>query len=304
MRDDILKAMEGKIPHMLRFLADDDDDVSEACFEFCHDYINLLKLFPSEVLENNYKERLRNILLVVVRKMRYDEDYNFEKEDDSEVEFLEYRKQMKILMDNIAKVDANLCVSALHSLIMGTLQNWQNASFLEVELAIYMLYLMGEAIPGQKLFTDPPLFAAFQEMMSALITSEVSNHKHFVVQLQYFETVTRYERFFYAQTQHIPTVLMSFLDERGLCNTRATVSSRTSFLLMRFIKALKMQITPYVAEILKRLQVLLGGEKNGVRMSLSENDMYYLYEVAAVLIQCSSGSQEVWDLVLSMLFFH
>jgi len=36
--------------------------------------------------------------------MKYDESYNFEHEGEDEVMFIEYRKEMKILFDNIAQL--------------------------------------------------------------------------------------------------------------------------------------------------------------------------------------------------------
>jgi len=232
----ILQAVDKKIPHLLRFLGDEDDDVSECVFEFAHEYINLLKDLPDN---KPYQGRLVAIFEVVVNKMKYDEKYNFDKESDTEAEFIEYRKQMKVLIDNIIKLDADLVLNSAHTLLCNTLSDWRSSSFMDVEISLHIMYLLGESMPGQELFTNEGKFNKFKEMMHLMITSEVSLHEHSAVKLQYFETVARYERYFFAQTDHIPPVLISFLDERGLLNANATVNSRCSFLLMRFIKSLK-----------------------------------------------------------------
>ena len=42
-----MTALEAKIPYMLRFLGDEDDDVSEAVMEFANEYIAMIKALPS-----------------------------------------------------------------------------------------------------------------------------------------------------------------------------------------------------------------------------------------------------------------
>ena len=42
-----------------------------------------------------------------------------------------------------------------------------------------------------------------------LVTSGVSCHGHVIVQLQFFETVVRYDKFFQTEPEHIPDCLVS-----------------------------------------------------------------------------------------------
>lgn len=63
---------------LFRFLADEDDDVSEAVFEFCHAYLGIMKQLKSELIEDN--NRIKNMLLVVIQKMKIDEEFNFDEE--------------------------------------------------------------------------------------------------------------------------------------------------------------------------------------------------------------------------------
>lgn len=305
LKVEILNAIYKKIPHMLRFLGDDDDDVSEAIFEFSHSYLGLLKQLNGNTIVESHKTFIKDFLIVVISKMKFDDDYDFENESDEEAEFQEFRKQMKILLNYIAKLDGNLVITSLYELLTIAFENWQNMQFKDVEVAVYTLYCLGECFPGQQLYTDPSMFEMFQNMMTSLINSSISQYSHSAVKLQYFETVTRYERFFYAQNQYIPTVLVSFLDERGLRNHDASISSRTSFLLTRFIKSLKSQVHPYVEDILKRLQGLLvniNKEENDNHLNITENDRNYLYEVASILITCSNADQEKQLLMMQNLF--
>lgn len=302
LRVEILNAIYKKVPHMLRFLGDDDDDVSAAIFEFCHSYLGLLKQLNGSSIVEGHKKYVKEFLVVVISKMKFDESYDFENESDEEAEFQEFRKQMKILMNFIAKLDGNLVLSSMYELLTIAFENWQNMQFKDVEVAVYALYCLGECFPGQQLYTDPNMFEMFQNMMTLLINCNISQHSHSAVKLQYFETVTRYERFFYAQNQYIPTVLVSFLDGRGLRNSDSTISSRTSFLLTRFIKSLKSQVNPYIDDILTRLQGLLVNTENVEESNLNENDRNFLYEIAAILITCSNTEPDKQLAMMQNLF--
>jgi exportin-T len=62
--------------------------------------------------------------------------------------FFVSRKQLKVLFDNLAGVNKELVIEYVEKFTTNTLSEWRNASFQDVEIAIYLLYLMGEAIPA------------------------------------------------------------------------------------------------------------------------------------------------------------
>jgi exportin-T len=59
-----------------------------------------------------------------------------------------FRKQLKVLFDNLAGVNKDLVIEYVRKFTTNTLSEWRTASFQDVEIAIYLLYLMGEAIPA------------------------------------------------------------------------------------------------------------------------------------------------------------
>jgi len=59
-----------------------------------------------------------------------------------------FRKQLKVLFDNLAGVNKGLVIEYVRKFTTNTLSEWRTASFQDVEIAIYLLYLMGEAIPA------------------------------------------------------------------------------------------------------------------------------------------------------------
>lgn len=286
-----LCSAEGKLPYLFKFLDHDDDDVSQNVSGFGYSYLAVLKQIS--IISEQQKANLRGILHVIIKKMKYDESYNFEHEGEDEVMFIEYRKEMKILFDNIAQLDPNLVLVSVHNILNSTFGKLDGAKFMDVEIAVRVLYMLGEAMSTQQLYSDASKFAALQQMMSLLVTSNVSFYNHSSVAQMFFETVVRYDRFFSSQAQHISTVLIAFLDERGLRNPNCTVRSRCSYLFSRFIKSHKGNMLNYAHDVLKRLQTLLViSPDNGYQQLLSGDDQLFLYESAGILIVASGAVPE------------
>ncbi|MGH0147853.1 UNVERIFIED_CONTAM: hypothetical protein FKN15_062915 [Acipenser sinensis] len=176
-------------------------------------------------------------------------------------------------------------------------QSWQCAAFMEVEVAIRLLYMLGEALPashGAHFCGDVAKASALQDMMRTLVTSGVSEYQHTSVVLEFFETVVRYDKFFIVEPQHIPHVLMAFLDHRGLRHSSPKVRSRTSYLFSRFVKTLHKHMSAFIEDILSRIQDLLelSPPENGFQALLSNDDQLFIFEAAGVLIVNSEYNAE------------
>ncbi|XP_069692794.1 exportin-T-like isoform X6 [Periplaneta americana] len=297
-------AIEHKVPIMIEFLNNDYDDVSAAVLEFAKEYIHMLKVKVMQTEEQ--LSYAHSVLVTIVHKMKYDESYRFEQEGEDEATFQEFRKQLKVLFDNLAGVNKDLVINYVSKFTINTLREWRTTSFQDVEIAIYLLYLMGEAIPasGGNHFTgDHTKVSAMQTMMHMLVTCDVSHHPHPAVTLQFIETVVRYEKFFSTEPEHIPYILTAFLDQRGMRNVSPLVRSRCAYLFSRFVKCLRTLIQPYIKEVLGPLQYLLVliPPGNGSNV-ISEDDQLYLYEAAAVMIISGAfGAQQKGLLISNML---
>ncbi|KAH9494515.1 hypothetical protein Btru_042329 [Bulinus truncatus] len=302
-----MRALEAKIPYMLRYLGDDDDDVSGCVIDFATEYIAMVKSLPSMSLIQ--KKHIEGLLFTIIKKMKYDNTYNFDKEGEEEAEFQEYRKQVRVIFNNIASLDSQMILVHVHELVSQTLPRWETLDFRDIEIAITLLYSLGEALPashGQHFSGNPEKASALQGMMRILVTSQVSRKRHIAVLLQFFETVVRYDRFFVCETQHIPQVLMAFLDERGLRHESVKVRSRVAYLFLRFVKSTKTHLTPYLEDVLKQMQDLLqvNSPDNGLMHSLSDSDQLFIYETASTLIVSSSVEPEKKQALMKQLLLH
>uniref|UniRef100_A0A671SEV1 Exportin-T n=1 Tax=Sinocyclocheilus anshuiensis TaxID=1608454 RepID=A0A671SEV1_9TELE len=282
-----LRAVEGKIPLMLQLLIHEDDDISANIVGFCYDYLLVLKQLPA--LSEQQKTNVEAIMLAVMNKLKYDDEYNFENEGEDEAMFVEYRKQLKMLLDRLAQVSPELLLEAVHRVFNATMQNWQTVQFMEVEVAIRLLYMLGEALPashGAHFSGDTTKTSTLQSMMRTLVSCGVSEYQHSSVTLEFFETVVRYDTFFLVEPQHIPSVLMAFLDHRGLRHSSPKVRSRVAYLFSRFIKTLHKHMNAFIEDILSRIQDLLelAPPENGFPALLSSDDQLFVFETAGVLI--------------------
>ncbi|XP_022238268.1 exportin-T-like isoform X1 [Limulus polyphemus] len=289
-----LKAVENKVPLLLQFLNNEDDDVSLGVCDFAREFIQFLKQQSSVGAYNaSEKSNAEALLHIIINKYKYDDSYNFDHQGEDEASFDEYRKSLKVLFDNLAQLDNELVLSRMKTMITTTLQQWRNSPFQDVEAAITFLYLLGEAVPashGNHFIGDGDKPTVMTELLRLLVTCGVSTYGHMAVTLHFFETVVRYEKFFSQEPHHIPEVLVAFMDERGLHNRSPRVRSRTCYLFSRFIKCLKVHIHRYTEDIVKRVQdlLVLAPPENGFNTALlTPDDQLFLYEASAVLIVSS-----------------
>ncbi|KAB0405257.1 hypothetical protein E2I00_009525, partial [Balaenoptera physalus] len=75
-----LQAIETKVALMLQLLIHEDDDISSNIIGFCYDYLHILKQLT--VLSDQQKANVEAIMLAVMKKLTYDEEYNFENEEN------------------------------------------------------------------------------------------------------------------------------------------------------------------------------------------------------------------------------
>lgn len=296
-----------KIPLMLHFLGNEDDDVSQGVVEFAREYIQYLKHEPQSYGQQD-KANMEAVLYIIINKYKYDDSYLFESQGEDEALFIEYRKTLKVLFDNVAQLDKELTLALVQGMVSTTLQNWRGLPFQDIEVAISFLYLLGEAVPGfhcNQFTGGSDMVSPMCVLMRLLISSGVSTYGHSAVTLQFFETVVRYEKFFNQEPQMIPDVLVAFMDERGLRHQSPRVRSRVSYLFSKFIKCLKAHMLNFTEDILKRLQdlLVLCPTENGVTQAslLSPDDQLYLFEATAVLIVSGQFSGDKKQVLLKSL---
>lgn len=76
------------------------------------------------------------------------------------------------------------------------------------------------------------------EMMKVLLCSGIGLHPQYIITLQYFEVLSRYEKFFIVHSEYLPTLIKSYIED-GLKHPNCKVRSRVSYLFSKMVKHLK-----------------------------------------------------------------
>lgn len=142
------------------------------------------KLTKKGTLPQQYTGTLPPILNAIIKKMEYDETASWGDEDEEadEAEFLELRKRLNILQQNIAAIDEQLYMDTLTNLVATTLSklggNANQINWRELDLALYEMYLFGDlASRNRGLYAkrEPSSVAAIRlvEMMTRMMESSM-----------------------------------------------------------------------------------------------------------------------------------
>ncbi|CAG8633550.1 24667_t:CDS:10 [Dentiscutata erythropus] len=308
------------LPFLLKFLADEYDDTSCAVFPFVSALQTVLKKQKncSGVLTGTQREFLDSLLKVVVLKMKYDDETDWGGTDDGSedaAEFLEMRKNLKSFFEAIYHIDSQLFTTYIRLAVISTLDNYAKLGnaldWRELELALHLLHLYGEAIKGKVQFVEKnnneiTVYTSLGEMMNQMI-QYVSTYSHPAITLNFFENISRYSQFFEVQPDCIPPVLEAFVDIRGLHNPNTTIRYRSWYLFHRFVKLLKLKMDKYVNTVLGSIQDLLiiqavlessdmSADSNPLTkdkaMESGFSEQIYLFETVGTLITIESIPQD------------
>jgi exportin-T len=307
----LMQCLETKFSYVLNILSHIDDDISESVNEYCTHYISILKVMKIQSREQ--QSNIENMFHIVINKMKFDSSFNFENEGEEEAMFLEYRKNIRLLFDNITQLDNDFALSKVKTYVLDTTANWQVRPFADIENALYLLYLIGEAIPssnGNHFVARTHKSDCLGEMIQSTIQSNLIQNPHRIVKFQYFENLVRYSKFFTNYNpQLIETVVEHFIGEHGLHNNDPKLRSRVSYLFSRFTKDLKNLVSNYVEKILNTIQDLLviwsplesSNKKLENDGPLSADDQLFIYETVSVLTVSSSLQPSVKSQLMKSL---
>ncbi|KAH8738082.1 armadillo-type protein [Ilyonectria robusta] len=301
--------LNGFLPFLLRFFADEYDEICSTVIPALTDLLTFLRKVGQ--LPQEYGNMLAPILDAIIRKMRYDETSMWGNEDEQtdEAEFQELRRKLQNLQKTIAAIDQALYMEMLSNLVATTFQTLDQQGsqmdWRDLDLALYEMYLFGElALPNQGLGTkNQPNSEASERlivMMRKMVESGIATFSHPAILLQYMEICVRYCVVFESNQEYIPQVLENFV--RLVHHDHVRIKTRSWYLFHRFIKQLRAQVGNVAETVIQSIGDLLPikaevpGEDADDDMSSDESDhsadalftsQLYLFEA----IGCISSTQ-------------
>ncbi|BHF68893.1 hypothetical protein SprV_0301193400 [Sparganum proliferum] len=340
--DQCLKKLETVFDVSISFLAHPDSNVSQGVLPFIGDYLSLLKTgvasdqsgkLPKSpttnvqldggkkiLLELNESRQLKldRLLRVLLDKIKCPTDANSEEMED----FEEDRQEFLGIVRSIARIHGSLVLKTIQTTLQSILTQLSavNAKDLgddnlaHLDACLYLFFSLGEFLkaPRNDHFSQAYVHGEkMTEIMTSICDSSISSINYFPVQLNFFEIIGRYDKFFNTHPKLLLNVMVAFLDGRGLRNPRANVRCRCAYLFSRLVKSHRTTLAPHAEQILRELEGLLPldptpelpsqrtvGLENGTTKPLSNGAQHqkfisiteqsFLYESAAHLILAST----------------
>ncbi|KAM9992084.1 hypothetical protein ACTFIZ_012749 [Dictyostelium cf. discoideum] len=308
--------LEDMLQLLFQFFNNESNDVSYSVHGLASLYVQKLKNI--KVLNEKQIQHITLLVQIVRNKMRYKTSRIEEEDDENNIKFADFRKDLSNLFRNIFRICPEMVGSFIATNIQrivenknnknttnskngknGTINNNNNIninntnntnninnttnntnknnvnknanniknnnnedddddddmSFSDIEVSIYLLFQMGEGISATSEETLKSFEKFFGSMVVVLSQSSISITEHQVVSLIYFETIVRYAKYIpMDEQQYLSSVLKSFLDERGIHNKDSSVRSKAGYLLNKLAKYLKVQMFPYINDIIDALK--------------------------------------------------
>jgi len=296
------------LPHILRFLSDEYDEICSTVIPCVTDLLTLLRkrADSNSTLASEISPLLPLILEVVIRKMKYDET-SFWGHDDTqtdEAEFQELRKRLHNLQKAVAAVDENVYTESVRDIVVSTLEKFRSQNgqldWRELELALHEMDLFGDvAYKNGGLYSKTkPVTPAAEQLIGMmfklvdtgipscpsgticlLIEPDIASFSHPAVQLQFMVICERYYAFFEANPYLITPILEDFV--RFVHHDHVKVRMRSWYLFHRFVKHVRQHIGNIAETVIRALSDLLPikaelseepSENDNDDISSSEND--------------------------------
>ncbi|KAI9345254.1 armadillo-type protein [Obelidium mucronatum] len=348
LKSRILKHLQLMLPHAVRVLRSEYDDTSALAFPFLDEYLKILKVCKRDgALENVpsatgdplmiskeaaavfVDESLVGMLGVIVKKMQYDEDeeYDFDGEGgEDEALFFQVRQTLRSKMEVISSIDAEMFFSHFSTVLTNTFDAILMANqcgqrvqdrvrWSEAELALHLLFIYR----GPFVYIDPETSAptALSTILVKMMQSNISAYPHPSIPVVFFENAVKFAIFYNTKPEYLPQILEAFVDTRGLHNSSSVVRSRVYYLFMRFVKEqkeLRDKLKVFASKLVEAIQdilyitppqmqqpgVLANAVKQKAGVAIYANQLY-VYEAVGFLISLDSDASKQEQLLQYVL---
>lgn len=278
----ILDAIHNKFPSLCMLLGSEDDSVSESLLDFAIGYVSIMKVY-NDLSTEEVVSNIRELLVICIKKLKYDESHCFQNEGEIETLFIDFRKALRVLLVNISMLLPQLMIIEIEYLFMNIEQNYDTLPYMEIELLLFLMYHAEESIQWKELKQDQSVQDKWFSIIIRLLNSSITHYKHHIVSMQYLELTTRLTHFLKERPEFIPIVLLSFLDERGIRNSIPQVRSRACFFLCKFLKTFKCYIKDLDPDVLNNVMSFFDASLLH-SPTLDIDDLLFLYESGGILI--------------------
>jgi len=237
--------------------------------------------------------RLLNCLLI---RLRCSSNFHFG-EDADEAEFLDYRKDILLVVQRIQKHRPHIVLAFLRSrveVVSNSLNDINSSSssekmylshlssynYLRVEAYITMLDRFGSG--GNVKFCKQS--KEFHDLIDSIHHSDITNHNHFAVQMAYLDLALRYTFVISNNPSRLVPRVMGIVLSAVRNSKNKSVRSRASYVTLRLIKSLKDKINPFLAMMMENIIRFFSDNDVTKNTLLTFEDQLHLYNSMGVMI--------------------
>ncbi|KJH43898.1 hypothetical protein DICVIV_10083 [Dictyocaulus viviparus] len=268
---------------LLLVLDNEDPELSELAISTFRSYASL---FKNNCVDENSTAVLGRIVSVCFRRFVMSEELDVDGSGEDEIEFAEYRKELRGILNTIGTMRPDLIVAPLESLVAEVSNSGGGAAMpiARLEAIVQLVHCLVEIIPASFVNSKEGWMGRGAQLPINLLNSMQLDGRSASVHVLYFEIACRYERLLMARPQPvIPKVAAAFLDDRGIAFRVARVRTRIVYLFCRFVKAHKTVLSPLVSEVIAHLAPLLAVSPQSDQL-LTADDQAFLFEATGTLI--------------------
>eukprot|EP00003_Mantamonas_plastica_P022534 TRINITY_DN385_c0_g1_i14.p1 TRINITY_DN385_c0_g1~~TRINITY_DN385_c0_g1_i14.p1 ORF type:complete len:898 (-),score=346.07 TRINITY_DN385_c0_g1_i14:3259-5952(-) len=284
-----------------KFLNDDDDEVSGAVYEFGKTYLNRINRMEKP-LPDPYPSHLLQFFEYCLRKVRYEEDYDFENPQDDEAAIDTYRGEMFQLMRTVARSIPDLVQSSLMNHIVEVIDNMSDVPFYDLEAPLSALFELGQSYKSKHGVEFDESF--IEEAVVTIVEKDVVSFPHESIQKVFFEIVVRFSNDVELTRDHYLEIVMAFTDERGIGHKLGYVRKRAAYLFVKYVAFLKEYLRDDMAgdvvSIVETLQPFLEDEGRMIAAHQKQDGHFELFEAAGSLTNWHLSDEETVSQLLEL----
>jgi len=229
------------VPLAIKLLLNEWNDIGENIIPGLKAYIELGKSRKNQSLQSLQNggssspipsNIINNLLQAIIRKMRYDDDYDFDElDDDEETDLGLFMRDLKTIYENIGTLNSEILLSDLSNKIAQIPELEGN----DLELVLRLIGQLAEAIPSVIDVTAKNATnennqygpAYLIDIITKIIDLDiVKPSSHVGVHCEYYSVLIRYERLLLCNDKELvirilPKILTTLLDERGILHKKS-----------------------------------------------------------------------------------
>uniref|UniRef100_A0A0N5ARU1 Exportin-T n=1 Tax=Syphacia muris TaxID=451379 RepID=A0A0N5ARU1_9BILA len=248
------RLMEGSVESALTCLSHEDIYASQTVVDFLRRYLIFLK---GRDISDRHLCVLEQLVNIVVLRYKAPDEINLEVDGENEMEFLEYRKQLRGLLASVGNLKPEILISLIEPAVNTLCSGWEQSEIAPLEAVVSLIYYLPEILNTNFVMGKDETSLRAKGLVLQVITSNVSQRNALIVNRVFFEMACRYDKILATQPETLPAILEAFLDKRGLSNPSPSLRTRVVYLFTRFVKSHKIALSAYMSTVLRTLAPLL-----------------------------------------------